>query len=85
MTKVLSRGGVCSSVYFLMGQPRPLFRLFSVFSNKEYNFTTNPKSIPNNNGPGGSPGQVVMGDDSCSRGRGVESQYWMDNFVIDLW
>ena len=24
-----------------MGQPRPLFRLFSVFSNKQYNFFTN--------------------------------------------
>ena len=28
--------------FFLkMGQPRPLFGLFSVFSNKQYNFTTN--------------------------------------------
>ena len=29
-------------VFLLMGHPRPLFRLFSVFSNKDqYNFTTN--------------------------------------------
>ena len=27
--------------FFNMGQPRPLFRLFLVFSNKQYNFTTN--------------------------------------------
>ena len=26
---------------FKMCQPRPIFRLFSVFSNKHYNFTTN--------------------------------------------
>ena len=24
-----------------MGKPRPIFRLFSVFLNKQYNFTTN--------------------------------------------
>ena len=27
-----------SIVFFLIGQPRPLFHLFSVFSNKQYNF-----------------------------------------------
>ena len=28
------------------------------------------------------PGLVVMGDDSCLRGRGFESRHWMNN--IDL-
>ena len=30
--------GKVSFLFFKMGQPRPLFRLFSVFSNKQYNF-----------------------------------------------
>ena len=29
------------TVFKQMCQPQPLFRLFSVFSNKQYNFTTN--------------------------------------------
>ena len=37
---------------------------------------------------GGSPGLVVMGDDSCSRGHGFESQHCIldehDIFHIDL-
>ena len=37
---------------------------------------------------GGSPGLVVMGDDSCSRGRGFESRHHIldgyDIFHIDL-
>ena len=28
----------------------------------------------------GSPGLVVMGEDSRSEGRGLESQHWMDVF-----
>ena len=34
---------------------------------------------------GGSPGVVVSGDDSCSRGRGFESRcviYWMHFFTL---
>ena len=30
-----------SFIFYKMGQPRPLFRLFSVFSNKQYIFSTN--------------------------------------------
>ena len=36
-------------------------------------------------GNGGSPGLVVMGDDSCSRGHGFESRYCiLDGFDITL-
>ena len=30
-----------TNVFYKMGRPRPLFRLFSVFSNKHYNFYNN--------------------------------------------
>ena len=35
-----------------MGHPRPIFRLFSVFSNKHYNFTTNVKNDHSVSGAG---------------------------------
>ena len=59
-----------------MGQPRPLFRLFLVLSNKQYNFCNKSMWKKCHVHPvNGSPGLVVMGDNSCFRGRGFKSRW----------